>query len=104
MHSGVGIQSNLNRICTCVRRNGTAYDSGTIITGPQLIAPGYGQDGCFFSSNAATFVYLYGPIGFLLVMNLLLFILTIVSMYKLKKTSSIATSTSNSYANHPRQS
>ncbi|XP_050434339.1 G-protein coupled receptor Mth2-like [Adelges cooleyi] len=56
---------------------------------PNAIRPEFGKDRCWFYSKAAKYFYFYGPIGVLLLSNLLMFIYTTVKIVKHMKDAKV---------------
>ncbi|PNF36788.1 G-protein coupled receptor Mth2 [Cryptotermes secundus] len=51
----------------------------------EYIKPGFGVTKCWFGSDTAVLAYFYGPIGFLVLCNIILFITTAMKIMKLKR-------------------
>lgn len=65
-----------------------------------IITPEYGKLNCFMNPEYALLPYLYGPIGVLLLCNLIFFSFTIYDMYKIQQSTKFA---SMSSSKNPKQ-
>ncbi|KAG8230842.1 hypothetical protein J437_LFUL010239 [Ladona fulva] len=52
-----------------------------------VIRPDFGKVKCYFHSHESLAAYLYGPITTLLLMNIIMFIITSINIYKINKTT-----------------
>lgn len=60
-----------------------------------IIIPLYGITRCYLDPGKSMLAYVYGPVGVLLVINLLFFIFTIISMYKIQQSTKFASASSS---------